>query len=313
MKHDPTNTLDKHTQHFLQIDEALTKFANEHGFLLEKNVQNQPCRILRKKGNPSYVIDIRQEGTWEMVPYRDDLPHTLAVIGFFVDRHQEYVYRKTEELSYFVHFQNILANLDKYLKKAFEFIESWPAEVIFREGSQSQHASVYWRKQAATGGHSMELAQLLYSIWQYYKLAKKSLEEFSMVDFYRDYVPKMREAMDELGRKINELAPSELKKTFQETFASAEKVSTKLANPELQPVAVRQALKLLYVWSGLLWYYGEEKSKTFPDIGGHFVVDPLHILLDCVGWRHDQRPPQVILEQVKEELDTSEVLPTELT
>ena len=138
---------EEHVKHFEVLDEALEKFAQQHSFNLEKNQLHAPCRLLRRKGNPSYVIGIQQEGVWFKIPYRDDLPHTIGVAGYFVDEKQEFVYQKRDEVAHFVHFSTIQRNLSEYLVTALAHIQKWPAEVMFREGSPSKHPMAYYREQ----------------------------------------------------------------------------------------------------------------------------------------------------------------------
>ena len=144
---------ERHVKHFTQLDEALETFGREHEFALEKNQWRRPCRVLRKKGNPEYVIEISQEGNWHQIAYREDLPHTLGVVAYFVDEKNEQVYRKGEDIAYFVHFQTIQVNLKVYLDKALAHIKEWTPEVILREGAKSEHPMAYWRRQ---GGIKVE-------------------------------------------------------------------------------------------------------------------------------------------------------------
>jgi len=153
MRYDPANTLESHLEHFECIDAELEVFTLKHGFQIEKNFRNNPCRILRKGSNPKYVIEIMQEGDWMKVFHRDDLPHTVVVAGYFVDEKQEFVYQMNEEVAYFLHFPTLQANLNDYLISALGYIEKWTADVIFKEGSRSEHPMAYYRKQ---GGIKIE-------------------------------------------------------------------------------------------------------------------------------------------------------------
>ena len=93
---------DDHVKHFEQIDVGLEKFASTHHFVLEKNQWHRPCRVLRKKGTPEYVIEISQEGDWKKVPYRDDLPHTVVVVGIVPNPDAGIVHRMSEEIVMFM-------------------------------------------------------------------------------------------------------------------------------------------------------------------------------------------------------------------
>jgi hypothetical protein len=146
---------DEHVRHFEALDPILEEFAREHSFALEKNQLHSPCRLLRKKGNPEYIIGIEQEGIWFRLAYRDDLPHTVGVTAYLVDEKKEFVYQMSEEIAYFQHFSTIQENLNDYLKRALACIERWNAEVIRREGAQSKHPMAYWREQ---GGIKIQTA-----------------------------------------------------------------------------------------------------------------------------------------------------------
>lgn len=106
-----TRQFEEHVKHFEQLDEVLQHFAIQHGFALEKNQWHRPCRVLRRKSNPEYVIELVPEGDWKKVLYREDPPHTLTVIAQATDEKQEFIYRLDEELAYFVYFWTIRSNL----------------------------------------------------------------------------------------------------------------------------------------------------------------------------------------------------------
>src|SRR2546429_2196770 len=135
-----------HIKHLEQLDGPLEAFARDHGFSTAKNDWHRPCRILRKGANPKYAIEILQEGEWSRIVFRDDLPHTLEVAGYFVDDKKEFLYQQSEQLAYFVHFSTIQSNLNDYLATALDRIEKWTAEVIQREGAKSEHPMAYYRK-----------------------------------------------------------------------------------------------------------------------------------------------------------------------
>jgi len=141
-----TRQFEEHVKHFEQIDAVLEEFARVNGFTLEKNQWHRPCRVLRKKGNPEHVIEVAQEGDWGKVLYREDLPHTITVIGHVVDERQEFVYRMSEEVAYFVHFSTIQSNLLQYLQIALSSLQKWTGDVILRNGAQSRHPLAYYRE-----------------------------------------------------------------------------------------------------------------------------------------------------------------------
>lgn len=297
MPWDESNTFESHAAHLTSIDDDLNLFAAQHGFTVEKNFRTEPCRILRKKGNPSYVIDLRQEGNWTQVRYRQDLPHTLSVTGYFVDQFSEYVYRITEEIAYFVHFGTIRTNLLEYLNTALECIEKWPAEVIFREGSQSEHPSVHWTGAAATGAHSMDLHELLFAIWQFHQAAK-TIQTSGLSDPLA-----LRSAIERIDQEISRIPESTVKNEFKKAMTHPKDLSQRMADGEFSQQDASQAVTLLYVWSGMFWHHASEISKSFPTSENEVVdVEPMHILLAYLRWPRNKRTPRAIMRQLEEEV-----------
>lgn len=147
---------EEHIRHFEELDNELELFAREHSFILEKNALHSPCRLLRRNGNPSFVIGIQQEGVWFKVKYRSDLPHTVAVVGYWEDESKDYVYELRQELAYFVPFSNVKSNLKTYLSDALAYIQHWTPEVVRNQGAKSRHPSAYYREH---GGHKVEPAE----------------------------------------------------------------------------------------------------------------------------------------------------------
>lgn len=141
-----TRQFEEHIKHFEQIDGVLEEFARMNDFALEKNPSHRPCRILRKKDNPQRLIEIAQDGDWEKILYREDLPHTVTVVAYAVDEKQEFVYRMHEEVAYFSHFSTIQSNLRQYLETALTHLQKWTRDVILREGAQSRHPMAYYRE-----------------------------------------------------------------------------------------------------------------------------------------------------------------------
>ena len=146
---------EEHVKHFEVLDETLEHFARQHSLIIERNQFHAPCRLLKRHGNPSYVIGIQQEGVWFKIPYRDDLPHTISVAGYFVDGKQEFVHQKSEEIAYFVHFSTIERNLSEYLAAAWAHIQKWTGDVILGEGAKRKHPMAYYRER---GGIKIETA-----------------------------------------------------------------------------------------------------------------------------------------------------------
>ena len=151
-----TKRFEEHVKHFEQLDDVLKEFTHLYRFTLEKNQWHRPCRVLRKKGNPEYVIEVAQEGEWEKVLYREDLPHSVTVIAHVVDEKQEFVYRLKEEVAYFVHFSTIQNNLRQYLETAMAQIQKWTADVIVRDGAQSRHPLAHYREHGGINIQSVE-------------------------------------------------------------------------------------------------------------------------------------------------------------
>lgn len=137
----------EHVKHFEVLDAVLEDFATKHLFVLEKNQLRSPCRLLKRMGNPTYIIGISQEGNWHKIQYRDDLPHTIVVAAYLADETKEYYYEIREEIAYFVHFSTIVENLEQYLAEAMRYVKKWNAAVVRQEGAQCRHPMAYWREQ----------------------------------------------------------------------------------------------------------------------------------------------------------------------
>ena len=138
---------EEHIQHFVLLDSSLQQFADARSFAFEKNALHSPCRFLRRNGNPSHIISIQQEGVWHKVSYRDNLPHSFSVSGYWQDERKEFVYQISKELAYFVLFSALQENLQQLLAEAAECVEYWTAEVIRAEGARSNHPMAYWHDQ----------------------------------------------------------------------------------------------------------------------------------------------------------------------
>ena len=147
---------EEHVKHFEQIDDFLEDFSRANGFALEKNQWHRPCRVLRRKGNPEQVIEITQEGDWKKVSYRDDLPHTITVVGQAVDEKQQFIYRMNEDVAYFVHFSTIQDNLRKYMGDALARLQKWTPDVILREGARGRHPLAEYHER---GGLSIQTVE----------------------------------------------------------------------------------------------------------------------------------------------------------
>lgn len=302
----------EHAKPYESIDAPLRDFTAQHGFSIELNAYQRPCRVLRRGKNPKYAIEIFEEGSWLRIPHRDDLPHTIAVAGYLTDRHTEYYYQKHENVAYFEHFSTIKNNLDQYLTKALQLIEEWTAEKLFREGGQSRHPADDTRFRAAAGFCSQELHELLFAIWQLLQATKGMLNAPTSPGVAPAPVADLtvvQAALEQIEYEVNKMPESNFKEDFKQALLFPGNIPEPFASLQSPQVDRTQALKLLYVWSGMFWHHASEISRSFPDIeGGPFSVDQIHILLDCVGWPRKRRTPRAIMHQAQEEL--AQLLPS---
>jgi hypothetical protein len=124
------------SRHFEAIDAEVETFSAEHRMHLDKNLLRQPGRVLRKKGNPEYLIDISLSGHWLKLPFSVDLPHTVSVIAYFEPTDGQFIWRMYSDLVRNEPFSVLRKNLPDYLTGAMKLIAQWSPEIILRDGDR---------------------------------------------------------------------------------------------------------------------------------------------------------------------------------
>jgi hypothetical protein len=150
MKRPDQDRFDLFAVPFERMDQALQAFALEKNFELNRNVNRQPGRVLRKRGNPHYLIDIALEQYWLKVEYRDDLPLAVTAVAYYEPEQpteNHLVYRIDKVVAQNETFSALLPKLHSYLNEALFAIEGWTPEVICRDGKSQENL----RKKFGTG------------------------------------------------------------------------------------------------------------------------------------------------------------------
>jgi hypothetical protein len=124
------------SRHFERIDPVLERFAERHGFRLERNANRQPCRILRRSGNPEQLIDIYLDDHWLQVDYTKNLPHSIAAASFYEPDDHSSLWKLNEGLIEHQPFSVIQDRLEECLDRAAGVFASWTPELIMRRGER---------------------------------------------------------------------------------------------------------------------------------------------------------------------------------
>jgi hypothetical protein len=113
------------SRHLEAIDDEIGYFCREHHLQLQKNLNRQPCRVLRSSGNPQFVIDLYLEGHWLSLDYREDLPHSVGVAAYYQPAQGKRLVRRAtvaERLS----FSELRPRLGPILEESLALLKSWP-------------------------------------------------------------------------------------------------------------------------------------------------------------------------------------------
>lgn len=137
MKRPDQERFDMFAHHFETIDSLLREFSRIHGFQLEKNVYRQPCRILRRIGNPELLIDIYQDDHWLSVDYRTNLPHSIAAVAYYEPMEDPLsLWKLSEILLEHKPFSVVQEHLEECLKRAATLLGSWAPEIMMQRGQR---------------------------------------------------------------------------------------------------------------------------------------------------------------------------------
>ncbi len=130
-------TFELFSRHFEELDHQLEPFAESRGYQLEKNPNRQPCRILRRSGNPEAIIDIYQDDHWRQVDYRPDLPYSIAAAAFYRppdDPHT--LWKLSQMLIEGEPFSVVRDGLQEALTRAATLLDAWNHQVIEARGQR---------------------------------------------------------------------------------------------------------------------------------------------------------------------------------
>jgi hypothetical protein len=136
MRRPDQDLFDQFSRHFETIDADLTSFCLSNNLELQKNFLRQPCRVLRRKGNPEYLVDLAVDGYWREMEFSEDLPHSLLVMAYFEATDSDFVWRKSTDLAKGQKFSELRNHLLPLLERSVTYFEQWTPDVITREGEK---------------------------------------------------------------------------------------------------------------------------------------------------------------------------------
>ena len=139
MKRPDQDNFDMFARHFDGIDCLVEAFCKTHDFQLEKNSFRQPSRVLKREGNPSFLIDIGLSEHWLKTKYEEDMPHTITVIGYYEPPNSAVIWKIASEIASQESFSHLQGKLADYLEKAARLINEWTSEVIMHNGKPSEN------------------------------------------------------------------------------------------------------------------------------------------------------------------------------
>jgi hypothetical protein len=130
---------DEFTKHFTQLDPKLLTFAQNAGFSLERNAFHEPCRYLRKAGNPHWLILILLDRYWRTSEIETNMEHTVRVIADYCPpTDPSVVWRRDEAIASSLPFSDLVSRLDDIIDKSFMTLSSWSVESILRLGARQE-------------------------------------------------------------------------------------------------------------------------------------------------------------------------------
>jgi len=139
MRRPDQDKFDMFARHFGSIDHAVEVFCKTHIFQLEKNYFRQPSRVLKREGNPSFLIDIGLSEHWLKIKYEEDMPHTITAIGYYEPPDSATVWRVAHKITNRERFSQLQEKLFEHLEEAVRLINEWTPEVIMQKGKPSEN------------------------------------------------------------------------------------------------------------------------------------------------------------------------------
>lgn len=129
MRRPDQDRFDLFTHHLESIDGELEQFRLEHKLRLDKNLNRQPCRVLRTTSNPERIIDIHLDGHWLTMEYQYDLPHNVGVAAYYRPSQGKRLYKRATVVEH-QPFSVIRANLTQILNASWAMLQSWPPPIL---------------------------------------------------------------------------------------------------------------------------------------------------------------------------------------
>jgi hypothetical protein len=129
--------LDKFTAIFVKIDRDLESFCAQNGYQLDKNLNRQPCRVLRKGSNPEYIVEIFLTENWFTADFSQNLVYSMVCCAYYTPPEQKQCRWKLDKvLLENVPFLVVEEKLRQELSAALKFISSWTADIIIQKGKR---------------------------------------------------------------------------------------------------------------------------------------------------------------------------------
>jgi hypothetical protein len=129
--------LDTFTAIFVKIDRQLESFCAQNGYQLDKNLNRQPCRVLRKGSNPEYIIEIFLTENWLTTDFTENLVYSIVCCAYYTPpEHKQYRWKLDNVLLENVPFRVVEEKLRQELAVALKFISSWTDDIIIQKGKR---------------------------------------------------------------------------------------------------------------------------------------------------------------------------------
>ena len=126
---------DLFSAHFIQLDSDLETFCAKNNFKLEKHLNRQPCRVLRKGDNPTFIIEVNLVENWFSAEYDINMSHAMGVCAYYVaPDDKEHIWKLAAFLAENVTFETIKHDLGSNLLAALRKVASWTPSIIMDNG-----------------------------------------------------------------------------------------------------------------------------------------------------------------------------------
>ena len=139
MRRPDQDRFDAFAEHFDVLDEELIAFCHREDFKLERNSLRQPCRVLRREGNPHLLIDISLSKHWLEMELAEDMQHNVNAIAYYEVEGSDYIWKTSRRIVNEQAFSAIFKNCSNYLLEARNLFRIWTPDVILASGEQIQN------------------------------------------------------------------------------------------------------------------------------------------------------------------------------